>query len=70
MPEATTWKGSTESEANAKKSREEYSPATEGKTDQVQMSLSAFLNPDMPDIIPTSGVFSYRKLYYNLYNII
>lgn len=35
----------------------------EVKTDQVQMALSEFFNPAMPDIIPASGVFSYRKLY-------
>ena len=53
---------STEREANAKKRREENNQAMEVKTDQVQMALSEF-SPAVPDIIPASGVFSYRKLY-------
>lgn len=36
-----------------------------GKTDQVQMELSEFLNPAMSDVIPPSGfsVTGISKLY-------
>lgn len=53
----------TESEANAKKSREENNQAVEVKTNQVQMALSGFFNAARPDIIPASSIFSCRKLY-------